>query len=154
RYEKPGNLDRAIALLQTAVKTDPAFALAFAALGQAYALKARLSKDPRLLTVAESNARRALQLNGALARVHVVMGEIQSALGNRDFPQDEFQRALNLEPSNPDALSGLAAVFADQHRTAEAEDLYRRASALRPDSWEGYNNLGVFLKAQKRYADA
>src|SRR5262249_17847002 len=50
RYEKPGNLDRAIALLQTAVKTDPAFALAFAALGQAYALKARLSKDPRLLT--------------------------------------------------------------------------------------------------------
>jgi len=41
RFDKSDNLDRAVGLLKTAVKSDPDFALAFAYLGEAYRLKAR-----------------------------------------------------------------------------------------------------------------
>jgi len=103
-----------------------------------------------MLAEAESNARRALQLNDSLAPVHSVMGGVQSALGNRELALEQYQHALKLDPSNADALSGLAGEYAAQQRIREAEALYRRAAALRPDSWEGYNNLGIFLKKQKR----
>ena len=49
RYDKPGNLDLAIAALNNAVKADPHFALGFAQLGEAYRLKYRLDKDTKWL---------------------------------------------------------------------------------------------------------
>ena len=36
----------------------------------------------------------------------------------------------------------------------DAEVMYRRSAALRPDYWQGYNALGLFLKHQKRYDEA
>jgi eukaryotic-like serine/threonine-protein kinase len=154
RPDKPENLDRAISLLQEATRADPNLALAFASLGQAYWLKSAYSNDRSLLYEAESNARRALQLNDALARVHIVMGDIQRSLGNLDLSQEELNRAIKLEPSNPDAFAGLARLYEAQDRIQEAEALYRRAAALRPDSWQGYNSLGIFLKTHNRYSEA
>lgn len=154
RHERLENLDRGISLLNAAVKADAAFALAFASLGDAYRLKARLTQDPSLLAKAESNARRALELNDGLAQVHVVMGGVQSALGNRDLAQAEYQKARALDPSNAEALTGLAREYTARQRIPEAEGLYRKAAALRPESWEGYNNLGIFLKEQKQPEEA
>ena len=59
-YDRPGNLDRAISLLTQSVKTEPASALAFASLGQAYCLKASVAKDRSLVLSAEANAAHAL----------------------------------------------------------------------------------------------
>ena len=154
RYEKPENLDRAISLLRESVKADPKFALAFASLGQACWQKARLTADPRLLREAETHARHALELNGNLARVHIVMGLIQRSLGNLELAEEEFERALKMEPSDADSLAGLAGVYQAQRRLKEAEDLYRRAATLHPESWETHNNLGVFLLTQNRYREA
>src|SRR5271163_4178144 len=47
RYDKPGNLDLAIAALDKAVNTDPRFALGFAQLGEAYRLKYQRDKDSK-----------------------------------------------------------------------------------------------------------
>jgi Tfp pilus assembly protein PilF len=41
-----------------------------------------------------------------------------------------------------------------QGRIRDADDLYRRAVKLHPDSWEAHNNMGLFLRAQNRYDDA
>jgi len=135
RYEKPENIEQAISLLQGAVKADPGFALAYASLGEAYWQKSRLTKDRSLLAQAEVNAKRALQLDDGLAPVHIVMGEVQGALGNRDLAQEHFQRALKLDPANTAALFGLAGEFAALSRAREAEEIYRRAIAIRPDAW-------------------
>lgn len=154
RPDKPENLERAISLLKEATQADPNFALAFASLGRAYWLKSTYSNDRRFLSEAESSARRAMQLNDDLARVHIVMGAIQRSLGNLDLSQEEFHRAIKLEPSNADAFAGLARLYEAQDRIQEAEALYRRAAALRPDSWEDHNSLGVFLKKHNRYNEA
>ena len=40
------------------------------------------------------------------------------------------------------------------NRLADAEETYKRAVALRPESWSGYNYLGVFYLQHGRYAEA
>jgi len=54
----------------------------------------------------------------------------------------EYQRALQLDPRSADAVIGLAESYESAGRNADAEAAYRKAIALRPDSWSGYNNLG------------
>ena len=66
----------------------------------------------------------------------------------------EFQRALQLDPRNADALIGIAHAYESAGRPADAEAAYKKAIALRPDYWDGYNNLGVFYDGQNRYQEA
>jgi eukaryotic-like serine/threonine-protein kinase len=149
RYEKTENLDKAISQLKKATQADSGFALAFAALGEAYLRKFDLTQDRSLLPQAESNASHALELNDSLARVHVVMGRVHKAFGRRELAEQEFLTASKLELNDADALSGLAGEYAANQRMQDAERLYRQAVALRPDSWDVYNNFGRFLLDQE-----
>jgi eukaryotic-like serine/threonine-protein kinase len=154
RYDKPGNLDTAIKLLQGAVETDPKFALAYASMGEAYLIKYKLDTDRKWLGEATANCQRALQLNDQLAPVYATMGRIHAAQGNYDLALQELQRAVSLEPHNADAQIGISDVYENQGRIKDAEATLVRAAALRPDYFEGYNRLGLFYKRQKRYEEA
>ena len=75
--------------------------------------------------------------------MYVTLGRIHSGTGLRDLAIQEFQRAQELDHHNAAALLGLADTYASVGRNQEAEDLYKRASAMRPD-WDGYYRLGSF----------
>jgi len=154
RYDKPGNLDLAIAELGNAVKADPRFALGFAQLGEAYRLKYQLDKNTKWVDEALANCQRAQQLDDRLPIVYVTLGHIHRNTGKYDLALQEYQRALQLDPRSPDAVIGLADSYDSAGRLADAEAAYRRAVALRPDSWEGYNQLGAFLDSHQRYDEA
>ncbi len=154
RYDKPGNLDLAIAELNNAVKADPRFALGFAQLGEAYRLKYKLDKDTKWIDVALANCQKAQQLDDRLPAVYVTLGKIHGYSGKYDLALQEYQRALQLDPRNADAVIGLANSYDSAGRTADAEAEYRKAIALRPDSWDGYNSFGAFLYAHQRYEEA
>jgi eukaryotic-like serine/threonine-protein kinase len=154
RYDKPGNLDLAIAELNNAVKADPRFALGFAQLGDAYRLKYRLSKDSKWLDEALGNCQKAQQLDDRLPAVYVTLGKIHGYSGKYDLALQEYQRALQLDPRNADAVIGLANSYDSAGRTSDAEAAYRKAIALRPDSWDGFNSFGAFLYAHQRYQEA
>jgi serine/threonine-protein kinase len=154
RYDKPGNLDLAIAALNDAVKADPRFALGFAQLGEAYRTKYRLDKDTKWIDKALENCRKAEQLDDRLPVVYVTLGNIHRSTGKYDLALQEYQRALQLDPRSADAVIGLAESYDDSGRATDAESAYKRAIALRPDSWEGYNHLGSFLDDHQRYDEA
>ncbi len=154
RYDKPGNLDLAIAALDDAVKADPRFALGFAQLGDAYRLKYRLDKDKKWIDEALANCQKAQQLDDRLPVVYVTLGDIHQDTGKYDLALQEYQRALQLDPRNADAVMGLARSYDSAGRTADAEAAYRRAIALRPDFWEEYNRFGNFLDSHQRYDEA
>jgi len=154
RYDKAGNLDLAIASLDSAVKADPRFALGFAQLGEAHRLKYQLDKDTKWIDEALANCQKAQQLNDRLPVVYVTLGHIHRNTGQYDLALQEYQRALQLDPRSADAVIGLAESYESAGRNADAEAAYRKAIALRPDSWSGYNNLGAFLYAQQRYDEA
>jgi serine/threonine protein kinase/tetratricopeptide (TPR) repeat protein len=154
RYDKPGNLDLAIAALNDAVKADPRFALGFAQLGEAYRLKYQLDKDTKWIDQALENCQKAERLDDRLPVVFVTLGHIHLNTGKYDLALQEYQRALQLDPRSAGAVIGLADSYDSAGRAADAEAAYRKAIALRPDSWDGYNNLGIFLDEHQRYDEA
>jgi tetratricopeptide (TPR) repeat protein len=86
--------------------------------------------------------------------VYVTLGHIHRSTGKYDLALQEYQRALQLDPRNADAIIGLARSYDSAGRTADAEAAFKKAIALRPDSWDGYNSYAAFLNDHERYADA
>jgi len=154
RYDKPGNLDAAIRSFENTTKADPKFALAFAALGEAYWDKYRQDEDPQWVQLASASCQRAAELNDRLPAVFVTLGRIHDGTGQHNLALQEFQRALELDHRDADALLGLGDAYSSTDRIQEAENTFQRAAAMRPEYWEGYYRLGVFYYQQRRYADA
>jgi tetratricopeptide (TPR) repeat protein len=154
RYDKPGNLDAAIKLFESTTKADPKFALAFAALGEAYWNKYLFEEDPQWVQLASAACKRAAELNDQLPAVYITLARIHSGTGLRDLAIQEFHRAQELDRHNAAALLGLADTYASVGRNPEAEDLYKRATALRPAEADGYYRFGSFFYSQHRFSEA
>src|SRR5215472_10083220 len=154
RYDKPGNLDLAIAALNSALEKDPRFAAGYATLGDAYRLKFLMDHNPARIEQALANCRKALEIDEHLPAVHVTLGHLQAAVGNSDLALQEFQKALETYPRDADALIGMAGVYERSGKAGDAEDNYKRAIALRADYWEGYQLLAEFYERQKRLQES
>jgi eukaryotic-like serine/threonine-protein kinase len=154
RYDKPGNLDQAISALNSAVDADPRFALGFASLGEAYRLKNQVDPNPKWIEEASTNLDHAVHLDDRLAGPYVSLGHLHNQLAQHDLALQEFQKAQAINPRDPEALIGMAGVYAHMGRAADAEAAYKKAIALRPDYWDSYNSLGNFYDDQGRYAEA
>jgi len=154
RYDKPGNLDLAIAALNDSVKADPRFALGYAELGEAYRLKHQIDQNPKWTEEALANAQKAVELDDRLPAAYVTLGQLHSGAGNHDLAVQEFQHALQLNPRDPEALGGMARAYEKAGRVADAEATFQKAAALRPDYWNGYNSLGLFYDRQGKYPES
>jgi Flp pilus assembly protein TadD len=154
RFDKPGNLDQAVASLQKAIQTDPGFALGYAELGEAYRLKYVLEHDTHWLDEAQAYSQKSAELDNRLPAVFVTLAQIHEALGKHDLALQEFQHALQLDPKDAEALGGLAKSYETSGREADAEKTFKEAIALRPDDWTGYNNLGAFYDRHGKYPQA
>ena len=154
RYDKPGNPDLAISVLKAAVEKNPRFALGFATLGEAYRLKFLMDHDPASVEQAFANCRKAVEIDEHLPSVYVTLGLLHENLGKYDLALQEFQKVLDINPRDADALIGMAGVYEQMNRLPEAEATYKRATALRPDYWDGYRALAEFYSRQKRVQDS
>jgi tetratricopeptide (TPR) repeat protein len=154
RYDKPGNLDRAIVALQGSIKADPLYALGYAQLGEAYRMKYQTEKDPKWLELAIANCERAQQLDTRLPRAYSTLAAIHNEQGKHDLALQEFNQALEINPRDPAALRGIAHSDKTAGRLADAEQGFRKLIAVLPDDWDGYNELGNFYADQGEYPKA
>jgi eukaryotic-like serine/threonine-protein kinase len=154
RYAEVGSLERATSLFQQALQSDPHYALAYAGLGEAQWRLYRLNHKPERVDLARKACERALQENELLAPVHVTLGIIKAGTGHAEEALQDFDRALDLDPADADALreKGLALEALD--RTKEAEATFRRATELRPGYWGNHSQLGAFYWRHGRYPEA
>lgn len=150
----PSDPEFAIALLTRAVKLDPSFALAQAALGEAYLALYKNTKDSAAVEEAVAACRTAAGLDGSLPQVQVTLGLISVATGKYEEAVTAFQHALKLNPSDAQALVELGRVYAKLKKAAEAEAAYKKAIALQPDYWLWYSRLGRFYWLQNRHREA
>jgi len=154
RYDRAENVESAARVFDQAIAIDGSYALAHAGKAEALLRLFRITRDPQAILRAEASARRAVELNGELAPVHLTMGLVQMARGKHGEAIASLQRALAIEPRNGDALRELANAYGLAGRTAEAEATHRRAIELRQNSWAAYKDLGVFLNERGRLAEA
>src|SRR5277367_2097842 len=153
-YDKADNIDASANLFQQALQLDPTYALAYASLGDAYWKKYLHTKDVRLIEGTRAPCNQALHLDEHLSAAHECLGTIAAGTGHYEEAVKEFERALDAEPANDDAYTGLAHAYQLLGKPAEAERTYRRVIELRPQYWAGYNWLGAFYFNQMEYPKA
>ncbi|HEY6350899.1 MAG TPA: protein kinase [Candidatus Angelobacter sp.] len=147
------DLDRAIALLQKAIDKDANFALAYANLASAYARKFRQTNDVQWLNKAKPMCQRALSLNENLAPAHVALGRIQEATGDREGAIREFEKALQLDPTDDATMTALSRAYDSAGRFLQAEALLKDA-VRRSGISVNYAYLGKFYWDHADYAQA
>ena len=142
--------DMAAKYYERATQLDPSYALAWVGLS-----RARNWQAIRGLIPAEEGHRlareaveRALVLNPNLAAAHAQMGRIK-AIVDFDFvgAEESIQRAIALEPGNPEYLAQAAYRAAVFRRSDEALALARRAvelDPLNPGSWSHLGGIEYF----------
>jgi tetratricopeptide (TPR) repeat protein len=143
------SLDTAIAALESAVTADSTFALARAALANAYLEKADLF-DPRgeWVDKARLAVEMALLLGPDLAEAHLAKGNLLWTSSN-GFPHTaafgEFQRAAELSPSLSAAHDRLSLVYLHVGLPDDALREAREAAALDPLNYWARVRVGMVL---------
>jgi len=154
RYENEDNIDLAIKLFKNAIDQDSLFVLARSGLAEAYWRKYENLKNPTLADMSHQEGEKAFKLNSKLAPVNITLGMINSGSGLYEKAIENFNRALIIDPTNPDAYRGLAKAFELQGMIDKSEETYKKAIKLKPGYWAGYNDLGTFYYRHSRYEEA
>ncbi len=150
--------DIAIMMLERAVELDPTFALAHAALANAYTEKF-FSYDPQSHweKKASSAIERALYLEPSLAEASLAKGVLLWTLSN-NFPHEkaitEFKRALSLKPNLVDAHTKLGLVYFHIGLYEKAVQELQIALELNPAHINALELLGMTYVYQQKYHDA
>jgi TolB-like protein/DNA-binding winged helix-turn-helix (wHTH) protein len=143
--------DTAAKYFERATQLDPSYALAWVWLSRTRNRQVNLQLTPAAEghRLAREAVERALALNPKLAAAHAQMGRIKRQV---DFDwaggDASAQRALALEPGNPENLLSAASAAAMLGRLEEAVRLSRQAVDMDPinaNSWEGLGENEFFL---------
>jgi TolB-like protein/DNA-binding winged helix-turn-helix (wHTH) protein len=143
--------DMAAKYYERATQLDPSYALAWAGLSRARNWQVNVGLIPaeegqRLAREADE---RALALNPNLAEAHAQMGRIKQQVDIDWAGADaSIQRAIALDPGNPEFVRSAAYSAAMLGRFEEAVPLCRQAIDLDPlnaDSWECLGQIEFFM---------
>ncbi len=154
RPHDPDNLDRAVALFESALAKDPNFVQAHAALGEAYWAQFEQTTDSRWTDKARIAAEEARRLDPDHPSVTYTLAVIYEGSGRTDEAVEELRRTLTLQPNSDDSYRLLGEILAESGRINDAAEEFRRAIAIRPSFWGHHYSLGrAYLNAGK-LADA
>jgi eukaryotic-like serine/threonine-protein kinase len=153
-FDKPENIDSAIAEFDRALERNASYSPALAGLGEAYWRKYEATSDRQWTLLAKMDCERAVGLAEAQSSGHACLGQVLLGTGEYEQAAAQYQRAVELEPTSDESVAGLASAYSDLGKTQEAEATFRKAIALRPNYWLAYNALGRFYYEHGRYDEA
>jgi tetratricopeptide (TPR) repeat protein len=154
RPDLTGNVVRAVAGFEAALRKDPGFALAHAGLGEALWARYRETKDPAWTARAHAAITEALRLDPDQPRTRFALALLYQGTGRADGAIDELRRVIQQQPSNDDAHRLLGDILADHGEWDEAIAELRRAVAARPDFWGNHASLGYAYMKTGRHREA
>jgi tetratricopeptide (TPR) repeat protein len=141
-------------LFNQALKLDPNFGRAEAALGEVDWRRYDVTKQKRWVAPAQQACEKAIQLANAGAEGHMCLGLLDNTTGQYEIAAEQFQQATQLEPANGLAYTNLAASYEHLNQLEKAEDAYKRFIAIRPRESSAYSYLGAFYFGQAQYEKA
>lgn len=162
----PADYDAATEQLRAALALDPQFAAAWARLALLTIWKFDVARAPGLLalrayptqaacTAARAAADRSLELDSTLVETHRAKGIVlQYCDSNRSAAEEEFRRALELQPGSSDALRSYAWLALADGRPGQALQLAQRALSLDPLNCWNFAALGDAQSTTGRFGEA
>ena len=153
RYDKPGNIDAAIAEFEKALQngSDP---LALVGLSEAYRLRFDTTKDPQWLAPGLDYASRAIAQNQDLPQAWAARGAVRNQQNDYKGAVDDFQRSLLLDGRVDRAYRGMGLAFEGMGLKDRAEETYLRAVQILPDYPPNHSRLGSFYYRMGRFKEA
>ncbi|HUO79689.1 MAG TPA: TIR domain-containing protein, partial [Steroidobacteraceae bacterium] len=146
----PGDAERAISKYQQALNEDPDYALAWAELAWA-----QIWTTPQNYAGCASAARHAVEVGPNLASAHATRGWCESLLGfDWALGDEEFDKALALEPNNARAVYGKGRLARALGKTSDALRYYQAVLEWDPINPSALGGLAFTLVAAKRPAEA
>jgi eukaryotic-like serine/threonine-protein kinase len=151
---RPENITNAITVLDRALNLDPNFGRALAEKGEAEWFQYTTTHDKAWVTKAAADCTRAVSDGNSGADGHMCMGLVDAGTGKYDDATSDYQKAIELEPTNEKAYVGLAKAYSRLNRLSDAESTYRQAINANPNSSYAYQNLAIFYLQQAEYSQA
>lgn len=144
----------ALVLVRKAIDADPRFAPAWALAGEVLWRRYLETRTPKNLDDTAEACRQASEIDPELAAAHLCLARVRQVLQNPIEAQEEYIRAIELQPTSLDAYNDLHQIFLDMGVPQAAERTWQRIIDLHPDYWAGYSFLGTFYYDSDRWPSA
>jgi len=160
QFERQGTVasyEQAIALYQQAVAIDPAYAEAWSGLAATYSFQGDNAIRPsaEVYPLAREAATASLAIDAEYAPAHANLGAVAMNFdGDLTASARHFERALALEPANPDIIGNAAFLARALNRLDDTIALREYAVARDPLNPGGHVQLGVDYLDAGRLDDA
>ena len=149
------SIERAISEFEEATRYDSEYAMAWAALGGAFALKGNFLSLQDLVVKGLEMEQRALAIDPDLSDAHAWRGTALLSLNRVDEALSSIHEAIRLDPGNGQAHQALArALWVGKGDFAGAIPVFERSIVLNPEAGYSYLQLGLLLSWEQRYAEA
>ncbi len=137
--EDCGNLDEAVLEYEKALKLDPQSSQLHLNLATVL-----IKKDDA--SGAEAELKQAIKLDPQATEPHLILALVYVAQDKINLAQDEYLAALknaaSLEPKNIEIYQGLGALYLEQKKFKEAQEIYKLILALNPKDSQAHFYLG------------
>ena len=152
----PESVVKALEYLNQAVQVDPEYALAYAALADAYAVQPEYANAPlhESMTAARSAAEKALSIDPTLAEAYVALAYVKYGEWDWQGIEDEYRRGLQLNPNYATGHQWYSEYLVYVARHDEALREIRTAQQLDPLSLIVNTRIGMTLYFARRYDEA
>ncbi len=146
-FERRGELGKAAANHEAALRIAPEYADAHCGLGTVLRQEGQLQK-------AAAHLEQAIRLDSRLADAHLGLGLFFEQEGDLTRARASYENALGTRPGFARALNNLGGVLQKQGDLSAAEATYQRALAVQPDLAEAHANLGTLLARRGELVEA
>jgi tetratricopeptide (TPR) repeat protein len=148
------SVEEALPLLESAAKADPDSPLTHARLAEAQLLKYQLTKEIQWQQRAKVSLARAELRNPDLAVVRTVSGLINESGGVYESAEEDYQRALEIEPQNGDVWRRMGDLYQKASRFPQAVAAYQKAAELQPGYFLNYQAMCSLYADQANFEEA
>ena len=145
----PDSLQKARDYFNQAIRKDPDYALAWSGLAGVYYVEPDYApvSSAENMPKARSAAEKAAALDDKLAEPHAVLAGIHNAMFEWEAGEQEFRRALELNPNDANTLNWYAFFLSEQGRHSEAIAREKRAVELEPLNLKYSDSLSAMYRA-------
>jgi cytochrome c-type biogenesis protein CcmH/NrfG len=147
---RQGDHTGAIAQFREAIRLNPNLPGAHFELAE----QLRTSPDAALNAQAEDEYKAAIKVNQYDEMAWRQLGGIMAGKNDFKTAEEDFRKALALQPKDPDAKTGLAIVLTSLNRTDEAISLLEGALKDDPTNLVAHYRLSMLYRRAGRTADA
>jgi TolB-like protein/Flp pilus assembly protein TadD len=143
RYTKEDN-EKAIELFKKAIELDANYALAYAGLGDAYAMRVNNFGFPvEYLDLAMEMSNKAISLDPNLAEGYKALGLAQDSKGELKKGLESYSKAVELNPNYAPAITNIGLINFKLGKYDEALRRWRKAVELQPGYARYYSSVAL-----------